>query len=336
MAQKPPSRRLTKLVGRVLRRPTDEPVDRESVERQLLKAAKAQNAMLAEVATRLDRIERELGDLRSLSDKLFARVRHVEPAVQAVLRGMFLDPETLPCPERLTAHRFRLNSQNQEDGVTLGLFKRIGVANHRFVELGSGLSGGNSAVLALELGWTGLMVDGDARHITQVGRRFPGVTARSAWITAENVDEIVARHGFGGEIDLLSIDLDGNDYWIWKAITVSSPRVVIVEYNSIFGPDRAVTIPYDAQFDRSKHRFIYYGASLAALARLASQKGYRLVATTAGINAYFLRNDVAPEIPACEPGRAYRLLEKYDVLIQDKNLDVFQWIAEEGLPLVEV
>jgi hypothetical protein len=334
--------RLSQLARSALRRVVGSPGQREEhgqdrQARDVVKAIKAQHNQLADIAARLERIEADIETLKTTADKTFRRVVHVEPEVQAVLRAMFLDPESLPYPQRLTAHRFRLASQNQEDGITLGLFKRIGPSTRRFVELGSGLSGGNSAVLALELGWTGLMVDGDAAHIAQVARRFPGVTAVSAWITAEQVNDLIASHGFSGEIDLLSVDLDGNDYWVWKAITVCDPRVVIVEYNSIFGGERAVTIPYDPRFQRSEHRFIYYGASLAALAGLAGQKGYRLVCTdTYGINAFFLRNDVAPDIPACPPAQAYRLLEKYDVLIQKKNVDIYRYAEEAGLPLVDV
>ena len=143
------------------------------------------------------------------------------------------------------------------------------------------------------LGWTGLMVDGDEGHMTQVRRRFYGVTAVAAWITRENINQLILDAGFAGDVDFLSIDLDGNDYWVWEALTACSPRVVVIEYNSAFGPDRAVTIPYDAEFDRHDYRFCYYGASLAALTKLSERKGYRLVTTEpCGVNAYFLRDDV--------------------------------------------
>ena len=113
--------------------------------------------------------------------------------------------------------------------------------------------------------------------------------------------------------------------------------MVVLEYNSIFGPDRAVTIPYDPQFNRGDHRFIYYGASLSALTKLSARKGYRLVAVEpAGVNAFFLRHDVGPDIPACEPRRAFRLLEKYDLLMKEKQADVFAWAKETGRTLVEV
>ena len=294
--------------------------------------APASRAQLDDVRRRLDRIERQLEGI----EKIWLRTRHVEPAVQALLRERYLDPAHLPYPERLTARRFRLSSQNQEDGLTLALLQEAGATCRRFVEIGAGLSGGNSGVLARELGWAGLMVDGHEAHMAQVGRRFPTVTAVAAWVTRENVDELIASRGFGGEVDLFSLDLDGNDYWIWEAMTACTPRVVVLEYNSMFGPDRAVTVPYDAAFDRRRHHSTYYGASLAALTRLSARKGYRLVAVEpTGVNAFFLRDDVAPHVPACAPARAYRLLERYDLLIQQGE-DVFRYARDQGLALVDV
>jgi len=281
---------------------------------------------------RLDRIERKLDSL----DKIWLRTRHVEPAVQAVLRSQYLDADSLPYPERLIAKRFRLSSQNQEDGITAALLADAGIVTRRFVEIGSGLSGGNSAFLAHEWGWAGLMVDGDKPRMEQVGRRFPSVTSVGAWVTRENLNDLIASNGFSGEIDFFSLDLDGIDYWAWESMTACSPRVVVLEYNSMFGPDRAVTVPYDPQFSRDRYHTMYYGASLAALTRLSATKGYRLVAgEPAGVNAFFLRNDLAPQIPACEPRRAFHVLEKHDVLMR-QGQDVFRYAADAGLALVEV
>ena len=288
-------------------------------------------AQLAQIDKRLDRMEAQLQGIH----KVWLRTRHVEPAVQAVLRELYLDRESLPYPERLIAQRFRLASQNQEDGITAALIREAGAGTRRFVEIGSGLSGGNSAFLAREWGWTGLMVDGQAR-MAQVRRRFPGVTAVSAWVTRDNINELIAANAMGGEVDVFSLDLDGVDYWIWEAMTACSPRIVILEYNSMFGPDRAVTVPYNETFDRHAHHTMYYGASLMALTRLSARKGYRLVAVEpTGINAFFLRNDVAPHIPACDPRQAYRVLERHDLLMED-GVDVFRYAADSGGGLVEI
>jgi len=287
---------------------------------------------LADVNRRLARIERQLASV----EKIWLRTRHLEPAVQALLRNRFLDAESLPYPERLTSRRFRLSSQNQEDGLTWALLNEVGPTHRRFVEIGSGLSGGNSGFLARECGWPGLMIDGHAEHMVQVGRRFPTVTAVAAWVTRDNINELITANGFGGGVDLFSLDLDGNDYWIWEAMTVCSPRVVILEYNSMFGPERSVTIPYDPAFDRHRHHTMYYGASLAALAKVSERKGYRLVAVEpTGVNAFFVRNDLAAHVPGCDPARAYRLLEKYDVLMQQGE-DVYRYASQAGLSLIDV
>jgi hypothetical protein len=287
---------------------------------------------LADLGKRLERIETQL----DLLNKIWQRTRHLEPAVQALLRDRYLDPASLPYPERLTAQRFRLLSQNQEDGMTLALLEEVGISSRTFVEIGSGLSGGNAAFLAREFGWSGLMVDADEGHMQQVARRFPTVTAVGAWVTRENINELIASKGFGGEVDLFSLDIDGTDYWVWDAMTACSPRIVILEYNSMFGPDRAVTVPYDPHFDRHQHHTMYYGASLLAWTRLGARKGYRLVAVEpTGVNAFFLRADLAPHIPPCDPRRAFHLLEKHDVLIQ-KGADLFKYVADRGLSLVDV
>ena len=306
------------------------------LQENLLDEVRRQSQELIAINARLTELETEQQTISAALTKLSKRTSHLGPDLQAVLRLLKLDPDALPYPQRLMAGRYRLHSQNEEDGITLELFAQVGTTNRRFVEIGSGLSGGNSACLASELGWTGLMLDGDQERMIQVGRRFPGVRAVGAWITRENINDLIGDAGFEGEIDFLSIDLDGNDYWVWEALTVCSPRVVVVEYNSAFGPDRAVTIPYDAQFDRHKYRFVYYGASLAALEKLAAAKGYRLVTTEpTGVNAYFLRNDVGPEIPGCTAKDTYRLLKRYDVWMRTKREDIYTYVEAAKLPLVE-
>jgi hypothetical protein len=292
----------------------------------------ARDEALADISRRLTRIERQLDAV----EKIWQRTRHLEPAVQALLRERYLDADSLPYPERLTARRFRISSQSQEDGLTLALLSEVGVTGRRFVEIGSGLSGGNSGFLARECGWSGLMVDGHAPHMVQVGRRFPAVKAVAAWVTRENINDLITASGCAGEVDLFSLDLDGCDYWIWEAMTACTARVVILEYNSMFGAERSVTIPYEPAFDRHQHHSTYYGASLAALTRLSARKGYRLVAVEPnGVNAFFVRDGLAPHIPACDPARAFRLLEKYDVLMQQGE-DVYRYVAKAGLSLVEV
>jgi hypothetical protein len=132
--------------------------------------------------------------------------------------------------------------------------------------------------------------------------------ALAAFITAENINDLLRAHVSTRDIGILSIDIDGNDYWVWKAIDAVEPRIVIVEYNSVFGPDLAVTIPYQPDFDRTRahHSNLFWGVSLAALCLLAEQKGYVFVGSnSAGNNAFFVRRDCSTRLRALTAAEGY-------------------------------
>ena len=252
---------------------------------------------LKEISHRLTRLEEAIADLKPNIKML-----------PAIVRKLYLEGMELPPPYDVLSQRFRIRSQNEEDGLLLALFKRIGTTNRRCVEIGCGSNGGNSGFLVQECGWTGLMVDANRAKIATVKIRYAGhaVTIVKHRVTREDVNELLRVYDFTGEVDLLSLDIDGNDYWVWEALERCSPRVVVLEYNWLFGPDRAVTIPYDADFKvGAAGTRSYRGASLAAFVHLAHRKGYRLVATER-VNGIFLRNDVAPEIPAITVASGYR------------------------------
>jgi hypothetical protein len=279
-------------------------------------------AKLKEISERLERLEHLIEDLRP-------NIR----MLPAILRKLYLADVDLPAPYNLTANRFTCRSQNEEDGLLLALFERIGTTDRRAVEIGCGMNGGNSGFLVAECGWSGLMVDADRAKIAAVKQRFAGhaVTTSKARITRETVNGALMHHGFTGELDLLSIDIDGMDYWVWEAINACNPRVVVIEYNWLFGPERSVTIAYDSNFDvGSVGTRAYRGASLAALIHLGRRKGYRLVATER-VNAVFLRNDIHPEIPAIDASRGYRPPSNLG-----RSRDVFEKIEQSGLPLVTI
>jgi len=331
-----------------LRRPEPPPEQRLSgriarIEKDLHALAEQHETVvrqLRQVHGRTEALTQLQADLHALTehqDEVSRQLRRLQAGVDGLVRAAYLQPETLPYPQRLTASAFRLHSQNSEDGILLALFRHAGVTGRRFVELGSGSSGGNAAMFAAEFGWTGLMVEGDPGKAAMAARRFPHVNAVCAWITPETVNQLLQEHGVTGEVDLLSVDVDGNDYWVWQALSACSGRVVMLEYNSMFGPERAVTIPYDPKFNRRDHRFCYFGASLAGLTKLSAAKGYRLVAVDpTGVNAFFLRADVAPDIPAVDPASVYRISEKYNDLIRRKDIDVYKWAAETGRDIVDV
>jgi hypothetical protein len=262
---------------------------------------------IVKLAKRLDRMDRQIDQLTQYVARLDAqvqsgRLRKIEFNVDALVRHTFLNGQ-LPEPQATLARRFSGMSQHEEDGITVALFNRIGAQTRRFVEIGAGVNGGNSGFLARECGWAGLMLEISAARVASLRRRFaPAVCVVEARVTRENIDHLLATNGYGGDIDLLSIDIDGIDYWVWESLTACHPGVVIVEYNPFFGAERSVTVPYDPEFDRHRFdvpRFAYYGASLAALARLGARKGYRLVMVEPrGVNAFFVREDVAADLPA--------------------------------------
>ena len=216
--------------------------------------------------------------------------------------------------ESLAEVGFRCYSQNDEDGVLLYVFNLIGATSKTVVEIGAGDGFQcNAANLLLNHGWSGLLVDGHPGNVSFARRfyrwdlrtrRFPP-TVVHAWITAENVNDIIRDNGHAGEIDLLSIDVDGNDYWIWQAIDCVQPRVVMIECNDLWGAERAVTTPYDPAFatQLTAYGSEFAGASLPALVKLGRRKGYRLVGTEKfGFNAVFMRDGVGDAVfPAVEP-----------------------------------
>lgn len=231
-----------------------------------------------------------------------------------------LHPDLLPPPtgtDPFNRHEFKVYSQNGEDGLLLHIFSSIGAQSRFFVEFGCGIgSECNTANLSVNFGWRGLLLDADDGRLAQARAFYhrtlspcsDSVRIEHAMITAENINDLLHRHVPAREIDLLSIDIDGNDYWIWHAIDVIDPRVVVIEYNAIFGPHRSLTVEYDPEFIRwGKYPGgSYYGASLTALTRLARQKGYRLIGCDRhGVNAFFVRGSV-DLFPAVEPEVAYR------------------------------
>ena len=211
---------------------------------------------------------------------------------------------------------FRVFSENDEDGILLFIFSIIGVTNKKVIDLGAASIGNsNTANLIVNHGWVGMLIDGNENalkssrefyyHCSDT-RNFPPKLVH-AWITAENVNTIISEQGFSGEIDLLSIDMDGVDYWIWKAVDCVDPRVVVAEYQDIIGPEKSLTVPYDPDFkgkDYEVNRRVgnFSGASLPALVKLGREKGYRLVGCNRyGYNAFFIRTGIAeehlPEVP---------------------------------------
>ena len=283
----------------------------------------------------------ELAQARKVDTRLRqldARLRRLEMQISSLVRQQLVPQQLVEPSRRLVASRFALHSQFEEDGITLGLQQAIGPLTRRFVELGCGPNGGNAGVLAAELGWGGLMVDGDANVVASARALYPAfVRGATHWVTVESVNDLLRGEGFAGPVDQLGIDLDGNDYWIWNAIDAVAPRVVVVEFNSSFGPERRVTVPYDPEFRRSSKRGIqrlYFGASLRALVDLGIERGYRLVAVEPhGANAFFVEEQLAPALPTCDPLEAFRVYARHRTDM--RRGDVVAQLKAVGLHLVK-
>ena len=203
---------------------------------------------------------------------------------------------------KIQDNEFQVYSQFGEDGIIQFLLRHLPIQNKIFVEFGvENYMEANTRFLLVNDNWRGLVMDGNKKNIDYI-HKDPiswrhDLTAVHAFITRENINRLLSENGFIGDIGLLSIDVDGNDYWIWEGLTVVNPAIVIIEYNHRFGQDKAMTVPYDANFQRTNAHYsnIYYGASLKALYLLADQKGYAFVGCNqAGNNAFFVKKDVKP------------------------------------------
>jgi hypothetical protein len=274
------------ILGKFLRGPVDKPAGQPEILQRQLELLQRQ---IAELAVTVERT-------RQLA------IFQLDMQTSRELSELRADPR-YAAPGRLERHGYKVWSQNDEDGILAEIFRRIGTARAgqpgSFIEFG--VSDGrecNTLKLLVE-GWQGLWIEMDPELCEKMRRIFAAPLAegrlelKQAAVSAENIDSLLAssRIAAAGELDLLSIDIDGNDYHVLKAISLK-PRVLVVEYNGKFPPPIDLVIPYDPA-----HRWDgtdYGGNSLQAIANLAARKGYRLVGTNiTGVNAFFVRSDLA-------------------------------------------
>jgi hypothetical protein len=231
----------------------------------------------------------------------------VDKGTQTLLHLAYQDlvRQGKPLP-RLDEVGFRAFSQFDEDGILLYLFSLLGVAHKTSVEICAGVGyESNTANLIINHAWDGLLVDGNPENV-RMARAFYAryqdtfwrpPTILHTWVDAETINDRISEKGFTGEIDLLALDLDGVDFWIWKAITCVNPRVVVLEFNHCIPADVSVAVPYDRNFVVSDAKPGYLNASLAAWVKLGREKGYRLVGRNRNaLNAFFVRNDLSPDL----------------------------------------
>jgi hypothetical protein len=199
---------------------------------------------------------------------------------------------------------FKVTSQFGEDGIIDWLVRAVPVKSRVFIEFGvEDYSEANTRFLLQNENWRGLVIDASPDHIRRI-RRSPvfwkfDLAAVAAFVDAETINDVFRAQGYSGHIGLLSVDIDGNDYWVWRAISAVDPDIVVCEYNARFGDVLPLSVPYVPTFSRTQSHYsnMYYGASIVALQDLASAKGYELVGTnSSGNNAFFVKRSLASNV----------------------------------------
>ena len=298
--------------------------------------ARSTSRRLGTLHIKMDQLSRRLVQPAAAAEPREPRKDEVDKGTQILLGLKYRELAAARVILPLREVEFRNYSQSGEDGILHYIFSLIGSGGRRAVEICAGNgSECNSANLVIHHGWQALLVDGSRKNMRQsrsfyAGHpetRISGPLSVCAWVDRDSVNELLQEYGFTGELDLLSVDIDGVDYWIWDAITVIYPKVVVVEVNLTMSAS-SVTVPYRPDFvaqwvpladpqgseeaikrpaelrgrgDFYSRFAVYAGASLPAFVKLARRKGYRLVGTNSiGFNAFFMRDDVGLEhFPEC-------------------------------------
>ena len=264
----------------------------------------------ASVRKIVDRMPRKLKvSLRQAIDKATTRKPQAQivgelnaqnTLLSQLLYEMALRTERNQEQKRLINYGFKVYSQHDEDGIIEEIFRRIGSTDRFFVEFGVGDGLENCTLYCLLKGWSGVWIDGSAICVTAIEQKFrylmkaERLKVRYAFITADEIEEHFQELGVPEEFDLLSVDIDNNDYWVWKSITHYRPRVVAIEYNASFRCTNSV-VPHNptAIWDYTN----YFGAGLKALEVLGKEKGYCLVGCNyTGVTAFFVREDLVASL----------------------------------------
>lgn len=236
---------------------------------------------------------------RLIKLKQYLRVRPERLQRELILTTLEASPRYSD-PRHLCRFESAVYSQHGEDGIISEIVRRIGETDRRFVEIGAGDGRENNTTYRLSRGWSGHWFEGDAEHVARITQVFGAELAEKrlrisqAMMTAENARELLEKSGVPTEFDLLSIDIDRNTSYIWRALAHLKARIVVVEYNASIPRDDAWEVEYDAgaSWDGS----LYFGASLKTLEMLGARLGYALVCCDlSGTNAFFVRRDLVDE-----------------------------------------
>lgn len=281
-------------------------------------------AVAAPVATALSSVRRAAfwlgfwGEVCLARLNLFAALRRRRGVAAQLRWNRYERDRRRRLGDGLTRYEARVHSQNGEDGILEELFRRIGHGGRVFVEFGAGDGSENcSRNLVERHGWSGFWFEGDPATAERARAAVAGrsVVVQQRFLDRTGILEVFRAAGVPREIDLLVIDVDGNDYWLWEELASRyRSRVVVIEYNGAFPPGISWVMRYDAR--HSWDRSCFHGASLDALTRLAERLGYRLVACDRnGVNAFFVRADIdaGPTVDSADTS-GYYFAPKVDLL----------------------
>lgn len=220
-----------------------------------------------------------------------------------ILNGLNILDQKKIDGSNINKHELKIFSQFGEDGIIDFLIKKIETKSKNFIEFGvEDYNESNTKFLLEARNWAGEIYETNKEHINNIKNqdlywRY-NLSVKNVFVTKKNINLLVKNFLEKNNINqlgLLSIDIDGVDYWIWKELTVTNPEIVIIEYNARLGYEKSIVVPYEENFQRLKkhHSSIYFGASLNALYKLGIEKGYSLVGTNLnGSNAFFIKKDL--------------------------------------------
>ena len=241
--------------------------------------------------------------------KIIEKIKSFNEADKILLGSILANNIVARNKKKLSEYEFKVFSQWGEDGIIQYLVQALDIPNKNFIEFGvETYRESNTRFLLMHDNWSGLVIDGSVSNIKDIKNQSffwrYSLNAVKSFITKENINKLLVENKMEGDIGILSIDIDGNDYWILKEINCVQPAILITEYNSVFGSERAISIPYKEDFVRGRNGIsnLYYGASLAALNFAANQKGYSLIGCNSnGNNAFFVRNDMVDQLSYLKP-----------------------------------
>lgn len=305
------------------------------------------NKSLSPILAPLQQVAKQIERLREDYNELIKRFDLIQQSLGRIETRQLIHPTS----DKLQNYEFRVFSQWGEDGIIQFLISKIEIQKKIFVEFGvEDYKQANTRFLLVNNNWSGLVIDASEENVSKI-KLDPvywnyNLKAINSFVTKDNINGLLLENGLSGEIGLLSIDIDGNDYWIWDSINIIQPIIVVIEYNHRFGYNAAVTIPYDTNFERSRAHFsmIYFGASLKALYSLGKQKGYTFIGCCSnGVNAFFVRSDKLPpclkgSVPENDyfPGQFCETRNESGIQVKTSPEDEVELLTSLKLPLVNI